>query len=127
MQKHSGSDFKSEYLAPEFGYAVNLTASSDYDYWKGELGFARPMLYDNGSEYLIFKSRIQRDDEGNIVSANYGKMYGDVKYFGGGDGVDGAWVGFLYYFNPTPNDRNLEFDDWNNLFYPNKQNSQYEP
>jgi hypothetical protein len=24
-------------------------------------------------------------------------------------------VSFIYYFNPTPNDRNLEFDGKNNL------------
>ncbi len=26
------------------------------------------------------------------------------------------WVKFTYYFNPVPNDRNLEFDPGQNLF-----------
>jgi hypothetical protein len=29
---------------------------------------------------------------------------------------DGACVYFAYYFNPTPNDRNIEFDTEKNLF-----------
>jgi hypothetical protein len=35
--------------------------------------------------------------------AHYGKIYGD-------------FMNFTYYLNPTPNDRNVEFDPKRNLF-----------
>jgi hypothetical protein len=43
------------------------------------------------------------DATGKIISANYGKIYGD-------------FMNFSYYLNPTPNDRNVEFDPKRNLF-----------
>jgi hypothetical protein len=42
------------------------------------------------------------DEMGNIKSAHYGKIYGD-------------FMQFKYYLNPTPNDRNIEFDPKRNL------------
>jgi hypothetical protein len=49
-----------------------------------------------------FRVRAKVDDRGNIVSAHYGKIYGD-------------FMQFSYYLNPTPNDRNVEFDPKHNL------------
>jgi hypothetical protein len=39
---------------------------------------------------------------GTVKSALYGKIYGD-------------FMQFRYYLNPTPNDRNIEFDPKQNL------------
>ena len=50
----------------------------------------------------FFRVRTVKDHEGNIVSAHYGKIYGD-------------FMQFTYYLNPTPNDRNIEFDPKQNL------------
>jgi hypothetical protein len=50
----------------------------------------------------FFRVRTAKDHEGNIVSAHYGKIYGD-------------FMQFTYYLNPTPNDRNIEFDPKQNL------------
>lgn len=50
----------------------------------------------------FFRVRTVKDHEGNIVSAYYGKIYGD-------------FMQFTYYLNPTPNDRNIEFDPKQNL------------
>ena len=113
------STFKSEYLAPESGYITNLTASSSHDNTKR---VEEVMLYkggdvtrlDSGGEYVIFKSRIKRDADGNVISANYGKIYRAFEFMGR-EQTKEAWVRFLYYFNPTPNDRNLEFDGKNSL------------
>jgi hypothetical protein len=49
-----------------------------------------------------FRVRTKVDDNGNIVSAHYGKIYGD-------------FMTFTYYLNPTPNSRNVEFDPKQNL------------
>ncbi len=64
-----------------------------------------------------FRIRSRYDERGKPVSFHYGKIYGDFKV--------GCWlregscsVEFLYYLNPTPLDRNLEWDMRNNL-YPN--------
>ena len=42
------------------------------------------------------------DNQGNIVSAHYGKIYGD-------------FMKFKYYLNPAPNSHDLEFDPKQNL------------
>lgn len=52
-------------------------------------------------DYWVFRVRAVRDDKGNLLSANYGKVYGMIRVFDH----------FYYdkcYFNTTPNDTNLE-------------------
>ena len=65
-----------------------------------------------------FRIRTNRDERGNIKSSLYGKIYGDPSFFL--EGSDRwkqkiAGISFLYYLNPTPNDRNLEWDRKNNF------------
>lgn len=128
---HEHSAFKSEYLAPESGYTTNLFVSSFNDATKK---LEEVVLYhggnmtrlSSGGEYLIFKSRIKRDTEGKIISANYGKIYSNFEFMGR-EQTKTAWVKFVYYYNPTPNDCNLEFDGKNNLFRPDLQSSVYIP
>ena len=53
------------------------------------------------------------DQSGEITEALYGKIYGDIKFCGksyGASYVPVAAVQMRYYLNPTPLDRNLE---WN--------------
>lgn len=62
----------------------------------------------------IFRIRSRYDEDGNLVEAYYGKIYGDFRFKGTDEsGFNG--MHFLYYLNPTPNDRNLEWDMKNNL------------
>lgn len=56
----------------------------------------------NPSQIYLFRVRTVLDANGNVKSALYGKIYGD-------------FMQFKYYLNPTPNDRNIEFDPKNNL------------
>jgi len=56
----------------------------------------------NPDRLYYFRVRTKIDDRGNIVSAHYGKIYGD-------------FMQFRYYLNPTLNDRNVEFDPKQNL------------
>ena len=61
-----------------------------------------------------FRIRSRYDEKGNLVEAYYGKIYGDFTFEGHlNRGV--IAVRFLYYLNPTPLDRNLEWDMKNNL------------
>ena len=64
------------------------------------------------NEYLVFRIRSKINEKGELVSAQYGKIYGPLGY---GNGRLRR-VGFTYYLNPTPNDRNLEYDPNENLF-----------
>ena len=89
-------------IAPEAGYENGLTC------WRGWFGDGTKTDRDKKRCYA-FRIRTEYDDNGNIKSAYYGKIYDDF------DLVNFEGVGFLYYLNPTPNDRNLEWDMKNNL------------
>jgi len=64
-----------------------------------------------------------KDDSGTVTNAYYGKMYGDI-YFAyaydetredNAQKMHIARPDLLYYVNPTPMDKNLEFDCRHNL------------
>lgn len=61
-----------------------------------------------------FRVRTVLDENGKVKSALYGKIRGDFRFYAGTQ-VPHAGIGFDYYLNPTPNDRNLEFDPRQNL------------
>ena len=65
----------------------------------------------------VFRTRTVLDENGNLKSCHYGKMTNavDVNKWAGRPN-ERPIISFTYYFNPTPNDRNLEFDTANNLF-----------
>jgi hypothetical protein len=56
----------------------------------------------NPNRIYYFRVRTVLDSKGNILSTHYGKIYGD-------------FMQFTYYLNPTPNDRDVEFDPKHNL------------
>jgi hypothetical protein len=60
----------------------------------------------------FFRVRTVKDKDGNIVSALYGKIHGDFEFVPHQE----KKVSFIYYLNPEPNNRNLEFDTDKNLF-----------
>ena len=68
----------------------------------------------------FFRTRLRTDSDGQVISAHYGKILEDIRFspqhgvLDGKNYVGGTW--FTYYFNPDPNDRNLEFDPSQNLF-----------
>jgi hypothetical protein len=62
---------------------------------------------------FFLRTRVRLDANGKIVSANYAKVVGDFYL------VPQGSLMFSYYFNPVPNDRNLEFDPKRNLFPAN--------
>jgi hypothetical protein len=65
------------------------------------------------SQNYYFRVRTVLDENGKIKSALYGKIYGDFAL----DPINSktTWIIFTYYFNPTLNDRNVEFDPKQNL------------
>jgi hypothetical protein len=65
------------------------------------------------SGYFL-RVRTVLDSTGNVESAYYGKIQGDVRFLVGSKAPH-AGIAFTYYLNPTPNDRNVEFNPKCNL------------
>jgi hypothetical protein len=95
--RSSVSELRSIQEAPTNDYQSTIIRTMSRHPGQG----AKEDMYDQSSNYY-FRVRTKADDRGNIVSAHYGKIYGD-------------FMQFSYYFNPTPNDRNVEFDPKENL------------
>ena len=101
--------------APEDGYRA------DYLCWVGrDEKFREQSNYDE-NRCFCFRIRTRRNDRGEIVKAYYGKIYGDILIESKANPyVPVASAQFRYYLNPTPLDRNLEWDRKTNLFTPDK-------
>ena len=89
---------RSDHCAPVDGYqpVVELHRTSTNKVIKDDA---------NPDRNYYFRVRTKLDADGRVVSAHYGKIYGD-------------FMSFIYYFNPIPNDRNVEYDPKRNLFVP---------
>ena len=74
---------------------------------------------------VFMRVRSVSNEKGELKTANYAKLNEDLRF----DPRESGWhvndegkpktfgnVSFTYYFNPTPDDRNLEFDPERNLF-----------
>ncbi|NQX02548.1 carboxypeptidase regulatory-like domain-containing protein [bacterium] len=108
------SELKMPHEAPFNGYNPLYSRKSDSYHdkdFKDDIGY-------------FFRSRVEKQAD-KIVSSNYGKIVGNIRF----DPRESGWhvshrnkpksfatISFTYYFNPTPNDRNLEFDPKRNLF-----------
>jgi hypothetical protein len=68
----------------------------------------------DASRCYTFRIRSQHDENGKLIEAYYGKIYGDfeLQY---DDRLGLTEIRFLYYVNTTPLDKNLEWDMNNNL------------
>ena len=98
------SEMWSTYDAPETGYRTGLQYRHARTPEKIHIDVTIPK-----DTYLVFICRVEKDQSGRVLAAHYGKFYQfeygeDYKKPGFG------FVKFTYYFNPTPNDRNLESD-----------------
>jgi hypothetical protein len=90
------SALRSAHEAPIEGYSARWTQTDNRKP-------GRPAVTsrdENRSFY--YRVRTVLDEKGKVKSALYGKIYGD-------------FMQFQYYLNPTPSDRNVEFDSRHNL------------
>ncbi len=110
VQYHAVSPMRVPHLAPEEGYQ-----SSPRRY---EVRHGRPTR--ENKTMFFFRTRVKRDLQGRIVSANYARIVGDFEIY-----ANSGAVSFTYYFNPTPNDRNLEYHPMKNLFPEDKPGSRF--
>jgi hypothetical protein len=99
-----GSQLFMPRFAPENGYGTNMICRS-YIRQDGSRGGRT-----RSDQNYFFRVRTKKDNNGKIISTLYGKIHGEIEW---------DWQGrikFAYYLNPTPNDRNMEFDSQRNLF-----------
>jgi hypothetical protein len=91
-----GSALRSPHEAPTNGYQPQIV----------RLNISHPgqkLIFDyDENRVYFFRVRTVLDENGNVKSALYGKIYGD-------------FMQFSFYLNPTPNSRNVEFDPKRNL------------
>ena len=109
----ASSQMKMPHIAPENGYNNNLLRKED-------------SYHDKGNEkdigYFLRTRVVKKGDK--IASAHYGKIQSDFGFDPRGNRLYAkdatlksyATLSFTYYFNSTPNDKNLEFDPQRNLF-----------
>ncbi len=95
--RNEGSAYLSAYEAPTHGYTNRMSL-----YWK--VNGTNSESNDDGHDLYYFRIRTQTNEAGVVTNALYGKIIGQI---------NGR---FTYYLNPTPNDRNVEFDPKQNLF-----------
>ena len=95
-RSNGGSDLRSSQEAPASGYQAQWV---QFDNRKP--GEVVETNRDKSRNYY-FRVRTVLDEQGNVKSALYGKIYGD-------------FMQFSYYLNPTPNDRGVEFNPGRNL------------
>ena len=91
------SELHSSHETPFDGYQPQVVRTMSRHPGEG----TKEDMNDRNRNYY-FRVRTVLDENGNVKSALYGKIYGD-------------FMQFSYYLNPTPNDRNVEFDPKQNL------------
>ena len=113
-KKIDSSSFKSEYRTnTNEVYEATFLHSLSFDtQGRGNRVLNRALAED---EYLVFRTRVVRDKDGKIISANYGKIYGRIDAF--------RHFGYTCcFFNPVPNDTGLEEMEAYNI-YKSRQSS----
>ena len=121
LEFSKGSALQSGHESPAGGY-VNGIIRRYANNEDGGMTAAYDIKNEIRNNCAYFRVRTQRNEKGEIVSAHYGKMYGPIeirpalRQYGhyDGTGQGGFYIQYMY-FNPTPNDRNVEFDPKRNL------------
>ena len=100
LKKQKSASFVSVYEADSNAAYRTEFPFSSYCSYKDSRNYGAVLVAED-DEYLVFRTRVVKDEKGNIVSAKYGKIYGAIR-------TVGFFGATAIYFNPTPNDTNLE-------------------
>jgi len=98
-------------LAPTEGYQAILNEREWLEHTTNQWhqSFIQTHTDFNKDVNYFFRVRTKKDSTGKIISALYGKIYGDFS-----NNIGHEKINFTYYLNPEPNSRNMEFGK--NLF-----------
>lgn len=102
LEEFQTSSYKFPYEAPVDGY------KNTYVFERHATLRETKCTFNPEKDMYIFRARTKKDKDGNIVSANYGRM-GRIE-IGWGEVFDTS-----YWFNPVPNERSLEYSGKNLL------------
>jgi hypothetical protein len=106
------SQFRWERQAPENGYEPKFQLqNTGYPTGSGKKPVRSFKSQDEWQGYFFRVRTVEQN--GKIVSAHYGKIRGGIAVY---PNDPKPKIVFTYYFNPTPSDRNLEWDTKKNLF-----------
>ncbi len=111
-----GSMFIDDYESPASGYTSRWEKTVGYLPGKGHFETNKQEL---GDCYL--RVRTVTNGEGDVIQGLYGKISA-IEVYPRGPGMGS--LKFVYYLNPTPNDRNMEFDPKKNLLKDLKSTEQ---
>jgi hypothetical protein len=95
-EAEKGSSLRSPHEAPTGGYQSQWVQTDNRKPGKPISTNRDP------NQNYFFRVQTVLDAQGKVKSALYGKIYGD-------------FMEFIFYLNPTPNDRSVEFDPKHNL------------
>lgn len=116
---HAQSELQSPYTAPLDGYRPQMSWRKRKQVTPDPSGQSLRKQVDviddtaTSSDYL-FRVRSVLNEEGEVVSALYGKVYG--RFMFAGASKEGTFIrGFQVYLNPSVNNRNIEYDPKQNL------------
>jgi len=110
------SEYSFPYQAPLAAYNNNLILKKSRSPNANTIS-----TYDSSTLGYIFRVNTKLNSEGEVIQANYGKIMGEFigsAFVNTTKGPNKGFVKFTYYYNPTPNDRSLEFD-WRQNLFPN--------
>lgn len=111
------------YAAPDDGYVSSKTWEESRH--TSERGKGKIISTASNRMNYFIRVRTVRDNEGKIVSALYGKIHGDFRWFIGARAPKSG-LAFTYYLNPDGT-RNIEYDPKRNLLKSSKHDdSDYE-
>jgi hypothetical protein len=121
---NAASALKSLHSAPNDRYSSNWT----YETIKTPRKYVNPIGTNQGSVFY-YRIRSVVDDQGRLISALYGKIYGHI-YVGLDDyrpnRKRNLMIQFTYYLNPDGT-RNVEFDPQRNLFSTAPRSGLFDP
>ena len=104
VPQNVGSALRLPRVAPKASYQATLVQELSLN------GNKRLNGADGENQNYFYRVRTVLDEQGNVKSALYGKIAGTLQCWGD------SKIHMIYYLNPTPNDRNMEFDPKKNLF-----------
>lgn len=104
-------DLRVPHQAPADGYVSELSLTEEEDHLVPPVGLEAKRRYwlHNG---FFLRVRSQVDQDGRVISAHYAKIVSPH--------LTGMYMQVLrwsFFYNPTPNDRNLEYDFRRNLLW----------
>ena len=112
MPLEDGSELRLPYDAPADGYVAQKIWGEE----RRPMPDGRDVVHSDSLQTMnyFFRVRSVVDAEGRVVSALYGKIHGDIRFFIGTK-APRSGLAFTYYLNPDGT-RNVEFDPKRNLF-----------